>query len=81
MKNKYELSSSTWDEKEIEAINKVIDSGIFTMGSNVQKFESAFSRYIESSYSLMVNSGSSANLLGIASLFFVKKRCGPMSYL
>ena len=71
MKNKYELSSSTWDEKEIEAINKVIDSGIFTMGSNVQKFEKDFSSYIGSRYSVMVNSGSSANLLGIASLFFV----------
>lgn len=70
MVNKYELASSTWNEKEIEAINKVIESGIYSMGANVQKFEKKFSKYIGSKYSVMVNSGSSANLLGIASLFF-----------
>lgn len=70
MDNKYELASSTWNEKEIEAINKVIESGIYSMGANVQKFEKKFSKYIGSKYSVMVNSGSSANLLGIASLFF-----------
>ena len=70
MDNKYELASSTWNEKEIEAMNKVIESGIYSMGANVQKFEKKFSKYIGSKYSVMVNSGSSANLLGIASLFF-----------
>lgn len=70
MDNKYKLASSTWDEKEIEAINKVIESGIYSMGANVQKFEKKFSKYIGSKYSVMVNSGSSANLLGVASLFF-----------
>ena len=37
--SKYPLSSSTWDESEIQAINKVIESGNFTMGLQVAEFE------------------------------------------
>ena len=70
MEHKYKLSSSTWDEKEINAIQKVIDSGFYSMGQYVNEFEEKFSKYIGSKYSVMVNSGSSANLIGIASLFF-----------
>jgi CDP-4-dehydro-6-deoxyglucose reductase, E1 len=66
----YKLASSTWDDKEIKAIKQVIDSGVFTMGRNVAEFEEAFSDKIGKKYSVMVNSGSSANLLMIASLFF-----------
>jgi CDP-4-dehydro-6-deoxyglucose reductase, E1 len=71
MKN-YKLSTSTWDDKEINAIQKVIDTGFYSMGEYVQQFESMFSKYIGAKYTVMVNSGSSANLLGIASLFFTK---------
>ena len=69
-KRNYPLASSTWSQAEIEAINKVIDSGNFTMGKNVKKFEEKFSQFVNSKYSIMVNSGSSANLLMIASLFY-----------
>ena len=48
---------------------KIIESGNFTMGSNVIKFEKLFARKFGSKYALMVNSGSSANLIAIASLF------------
>ena len=54
-------------------INKVILSNKFTMGSYVKKFEKQFSLFLGSKYSIMVNSGSSANLLMIASLFYKKK--------
>ena len=69
---KYNLASSSWDNSEIDAMQKVIDSGFFTMGENVKKFESDFADYFGSKYAVMVNSGSSANLLSIASLFFLK---------
>ncbi len=72
LKTKYQLASSTWDEKEIEAIKKVIDSDIYTMGKNVQEFERLFAQYCGSKYSVMVNSGSSANLIAIAALFYRK---------
>tara|TARA_B100001093_G_scaffold313169_1_gene298845 strand:+ start:14071 stop:15246 length:1176 start_codon:yes stop_codon:yes gene_type:complete len=69
---KYPLASSSWGEEEINALEKVIASGNFTMGPITLEFEKAFSDYIGSKFTVMVNSGSSANLLMIASLFFSK---------
>ena len=73
MNSFYPLASSSWDNSEIDAINNVIQSGKYSMGENVNKFEKNFSEYFGSKYSIMVNSGSSANLLAIAALFFRKK--------
>ena len=70
---KYELASSSWDNKEIEAIKKVIDSNMYTMGNFVQKFEQDFAKFTQNKYCVMVNSGSSANLLAIAALFYKKE--------
>lgn len=69
---KYPLASTTWDEAEFTAIQRVIDSGMFTMGEKVQEFEQNFAKYIGSRYAVMVNSGSSANLLMTAALFYTK---------
>ena len=69
---KYPLATATWDQKEIDAMQKVIASGNFTMGENVSLFERNFSKYIGSQHAVMVNSGSSANLLMIAALFYTK---------
>ena len=66
------LAVSSWDEQEREAINKVIESDNFTMGKNVNAFEKEFASYHGSKYCVMVNSGSSANHLGLSSLFFRK---------
>ncbi len=64
----YPLASTTWDEAEYSALQRVIDSGRFTMGEQVQEFEKAFAAYVGSRYCVMVNSGSSANLLMVAAL-------------
>ena len=72
MKIKYPLAMTTWDEKELKVIYKVIESGMFTMGENVAEFEKNFANYVGSKYCVMVNSGSSANLLMIAALFYRK---------
>lgn len=69
---KYPLASSTWDEKEIEAINGVIAKDMYTMGAGVKQFEENFATYVKSKYAVMVNSGSSANLIAVAALFFTK---------
>ncbi len=69
---KYPLATSSWDDKELEAIQRVIRSNKFTMGDEVRSFEKEFSEYIGSRFSVMVNSGSSANLLAVASLFYTK---------
>jgi CDP-4-dehydro-6-deoxyglucose reductase, E1 len=70
----YELAASTWGDEEIEAIQRVIASGRFTIGPNVALFEEAFAAYHNRKYAVMVNSGSSANLLCVAALFYKKDR-------
>ena len=73
IKSNLPLAVSSWDDKEIDAIQKVIDSQQFSMGEKVKEFEASFSRYLNCKHAVMVNSGSSANLLMIASLFYTKK--------
>jgi CDP-6-deoxy-D-xylo-4-hexulose-3-dehydrase len=70
----YELAASTWGEEERDAILSVLDSGRFTMGSRVAAFEEAFAAYHGRKYGVMVNSGSSANLVAIAALCFKRER-------
>lgn len=62
------LATSTWNHDEIAAIEKVVASGMFTMGDKVAEFERKFAEYNGSKYCVMVNSGSSANLLAISAL-------------
>ncbi|WP_333807797.1 DegT/DnrJ/EryC1/StrS family aminotransferase [Flavobacterium sp.] len=69
---KYPLASSTWDEKEIEAINSVIAKDMYTMGEGVKQFEDDFAKFVNSKYAVMVNSGSSANLIAVAAMFYTK---------
>ena len=68
----YPLATSTWDNKELEAIQSVIDSDNYTMGDQVSKFEHDFGKFIDRKYCLMVSSGSAANLISIASFFYTK---------
>ncbi len=49
-------------------IKTVIDDWFPTMGPQVEKFESEFSRYMVRKMGVMVNSGSSANLVAIGAL-------------
>jgi dTDP-4-amino-4,6-dideoxygalactose transaminase len=68
----YALASSTWDDNEYSAIQRVIESDMFTMGKEVAQYEKDFAKFFGSKYALMVSSGSTANLLMIAALFFTK---------
>lgn len=68
----FPLATTTWDESEYAAINRVISSGKFTMGDEVLNFEKSFARYFGSKHAVMSNSGSSANLLMVAALFYRK---------
>ena len=64
----YPMIADTWGEEEIEAIQGVIRSGRYTMAGNVAAFEEAFAAYHGRKHAVMVNSGSSANLIAIAAL-------------
>lgn len=59
---------STIDEEEKRAAKDVIDSGALTMGKNCREFEREFAAYLGVRNAVMVNSGSSANLLAIFAL-------------
>jgi len=77
---KYPLISNTYNEDEMFGISKFIMSGEkLTMGSNVEKFEKQFADYTGSKYAVMVNSGSSANLLAIAVItnYLYKNKLNP----
>ena len=50
-----------------EALDSML-SGRVTMGEKVERFEAAFARYLGVRHAVMVNSGSSANLLAVAAL-------------
>lgn len=70
----YNLVSDSWGSEEVRSIKKVIKSGIYTYkGKYVKQFEQKFADYFKAKYAVMVNSGSSANLIAIASLFYKKK--------
>ena len=65
---------AVYNFKEINAVIKVLknDSLSLVDGKNVKKLERTFSKLFGKKYGLMVNSGSSANLLGLSSFSFKK---------
>jgi CDP-6-deoxy-D-xylo-4-hexulose-3-dehydrase len=72
MNIKFPLATATWGQEEQDAMQRVIASGMFTMGENVKSFERDFAQYVGSKHCVMVNSGSSAILLMAAALFYTK---------
>ena len=70
----YDLASTTWGEEELRAIQDVIASDRFTMGDHVRRFEEAFAARLGMKHAVMVNSGSSANLVAVAALFYRRDR-------
>ena len=73
MKKVY-YGKAVYDNKEINAVIKVLknDSLSLVDGKNVKRLEKKVSNLFGKKYGLMVNSGSSANLLALASLNFKK---------
>ncbi len=72
----YPLAYSTWGKEEIEAIQKVVDTDMYTMGKHVKQFEEEFAKRFGSENAVMVNSGSSANLLMLSLLKWKYKLTG-----
>jgi CDP-4-dehydro-6-deoxyglucose reductase, E1 len=68
----YPLASTSWDQDELDAMQAVIASGMFTMGRHVADFEKEFANYAGSKFCVMCNSGSSANVLMVAALRYRK---------
>jgi len=62
------LNESTLGPAEIAAAKAVLDGGQLTMAGRVRAFEAEFAAYLGASHAVMVNSGSSANLLALSVL-------------
>jgi CDP-6-deoxy-D-xylo-4-hexulose-3-dehydrase len=62
------LAADTLGPEEIAAAKAALDSGQLTMGPRVRAFETEFADWVGANHAVMVNSGSSANLLMVDSL-------------
>ena len=76
---KYPLLSNAFSKSDISEGRKILESKQITMSSKTKLFEKKFAQYIGSKFALMVNSGSSANLLALSLLTnpMRKKRLNP----
>ena len=64
----FPLVDSSYDNQEVISCMATLLSGQLTMGAKVRQFEENFARYCGAPYAVMVNSGSSANLLALSAL-------------
>jgi CDP-4-dehydro-6-deoxyglucose reductase, E1 len=72
VRTRFPLATASWGREEIDAMHRVIESGMFTMGKHVAQFEQDFANFTGARHCVMVNSGSSANLLMVGALFYTK---------
>lgn len=64
-KTKIKVAEPTYNSEEVANILECLLSTYVTMGKKVERFEEEFSNYVNVKHSVMVNSGSSANLLAM----------------
>jgi CDP-6-deoxy-D-xylo-4-hexulose-3-dehydrase len=62
------LHKSTIGEEEKNAVRAVLDSDRYTMGDRCLAFEREFAHYLGVDHAVMVNSGSSANLIAFSAM-------------
>jgi CDP-6-deoxy-D-xylo-4-hexulose-3-dehydrase len=79
MSTPYRLATDTLGRAEIEAAKVVLDSGRLTMGERVRAFEVEFASVVGARHAVMVNSGSSANLVMVDTLLRRSTEDGPLS--
>ena len=70
----YPLSPNSFSKEDINKAAEVLKSKKITMGPITKKFEKEFAKFIGTKYALMVNSGSSANLLSTFALINPRKK-------
>lgn len=62
------FAQTDYDQAETNAVNRVLSSPLLASGPENEAFEKEFAEYVGTNFSICVNSGSSANLLALASL-------------
>src|SRR4029078_13061043 len=73
------LIGDSFDHREILGGVCVRLSGRLTMGDRVRQFEQEFARVVGAPYAVMVNSGSSANLLAVAAASGPSRSSAPVA--
>ncbi len=73
-KRKIQVGTPYYDHQETNRVLKTLLSGWITQGPQVKEFENKYAEYCGSKFGVAVNSGSSANLLVLATL--MDKRFG-----
>ena len=66
--SRYSLVGKPFESEDLVSAAEVLIKGKITMGDITKKFENEFAKYLGVKYALMVNSGSSANLLAFFAL-------------
>lgn len=61
-------SSTPFTKEDLKSAVKTLLSGYVTQGEKVERFEEKFADYLDVEHAIMVNSGSSANLLALKTL-------------
>ncbi|MGE4131811.1 MAG: DegT/DnrJ/EryC1/StrS family aminotransferase [Bdellovibrionales bacterium] len=69
----YPLVPGKFSQDEVDAAIKSMATDQWTLGPEIRSFEKTFAQTVGSKYAVMVNSGSSANLLALTSYFFRKE--------
>lgn len=69
----YPLVPKKFSQDEIDAAIASLKTDQFTLGPSVRTFEQEFAKSVGAKYAVMVNSGSSANLVAFTSYFFRKQ--------
>jgi CDP-6-deoxy-D-xylo-4-hexulose-3-dehydrase len=64
----FPLAMNPFGEDEILAMTEVLLTGRLTLGNEVEKAEKKFAQIVGVPYAVMVNSGSSANLLAVSAI-------------
>ena len=64
----FPLAMNPFGEDEILAMTEVLLTGRLTLGAEVEKAEKKFAQIVGVPYAIMVNSGSSANLLAVSAI-------------
>lgn len=78
MLKRYSLASNSIGLDEISVAKDVLDRGELTMGAVVRELESSFESWLGVKNAIMVNSGSSANLLMVDRLIYRTKIESPL---
>lgn len=73
---KFSLGQDTSDADDVVQMINSLLTRKFTMGEQVEAFEKKFAEYVGAKHALMVNSGSSANLIAISALSNYQRRTG-----